>query len=79
MYIVSLLSSFSAPSKIQSRVPLQGAIIAPLLFNIFIADQTTSINTFITEYADAKAIISTHENHFTASSRLQAHVTTIES
>jgi hypothetical protein len=68
-FAVRYCSSLSDCSEIQAGV-LQGAIAVPLLFNIFIADQPTSTNTFVAEYADDKAIISFHENPFTASSIL---------
>ncbi|KAL4149779.1 hypothetical protein QTP88_003644 [Uroleucon formosanum] len=80
-FAVRYRSSLSDQSEIQAGVP-QGAIAAPLLFNIFIADQlpqTTSTNTLVAEYADDKAIISTHENPLIASNMLQNHLTQIES
>ncbi|KAL4131224.1 hypothetical protein QTP88_008565 [Uroleucon formosanum] len=60
------------------RVP-QGAITALVLFNIFIADQPTSPHTFVAEYADDKAILSTHENPIIASIQLQSHLSRLES
>ncbi|KAL4090171.1 hypothetical protein QTP88_025070 [Uroleucon formosanum] len=77
-FAVRYRSSLSDQSEIQAGVP-QGAIAAPLLFNIFIADQPTSTNTLVAEYADDKAIISTHENPLIASNMLQNHLTQIES
>jgi hypothetical protein len=76
-FAVRYRSSLSDYSDIQAGVP-QGAIATPLLFNIFTAGQPTSTNTFFAEYADDKAIISTHENPFTASNMIQSHFNQIE-
>ncbi|KAL4121037.1 hypothetical protein QTP88_013622 [Uroleucon formosanum] len=56
-FAVRYRSSLSDQSEIQAGVP-QGAIAAPLLFNIFIADQPTSTNTLVVEYADDKKQLS---------------------
>ena len=76
-FSVRYRSSLSTPSFIQAGVP-QGAIIAPVLFNIFIADQPSCPDTFVAEYADDKVIISTHENPHTATNTLQNHLSQIE-
>lgn len=77
-FAVRYRSSLSDCSEIQAGFP-QGAIAAPLLFNLFIADQPISTDTLVAEYADDKAIISTHENPLIASNMLQYHLTQIES
>ena len=77
-FAVRYRSSLSSISTIEAGVP-QGAITAPVLFNIFIADQPTSPHTFVAEYADDKAILSTHENPITASFLLQSHLSRLES
>lgn len=59
-------------SAVQVGIP-QDAIMALLLFKMFVAYQPTSFNTFVAEYADDKAIISVHENPITASNDLQSH------
>lgn len=62
--------------------------MVPLLVNMFIANQLTSLNTFVAEHADNKAyfisnidkyrynnfilLISVHENPITASNELQS-------
>ena len=77
-FAVRYRTSLSSLSTIKAGVP-QGAIAAPLLFNIFIADQPTSPNTLVAEYADDKAILSVHENPLTASENLQSHLHKLES
>jgi len=72
-FAVRYRSSLSSISTIEAGVP-QGAI----LFNIFIADQPTSPNTLIVEYADDKVILSTYENSITASIQLQSHPSCLE-
>ncbi|KAL4120856.1 hypothetical protein QTP88_013470 [Uroleucon formosanum] len=65
--------------KSEVGVP-QGVITAPaVLFNIFIADQSTSPHTFVAKYADDKAILSTHENPIIAFIQLQSHLSRLES
>jgi hypothetical protein len=53
---------------------LQETIISPILFNIFSADQTTTPNTSVAEYADDKPIVSTHNGHILATNHLQNHL-----
>ena len=77
-FAVRYHSSLSSISTIEAGVP-QGAITVPVLFNIFIADQPTSPYTFVAEYADDKAILSTHENPIIASIQLQSHLSRLES
>lgn len=66
-------TSLSDIAKINSGVP-QGGILSPILFNIYAADQPTSPNTTVAEFADDKAIISIHENPHIASQNLQLHL-----
>jgi retron-type reverse transcriptase len=77
-FAVRYRSSISSISTIEAGVP-QGAITAPVLLNIFIADQSTSPYMFVAEYADDKAILSTHENPIITFMQLQSHLSRLES
>ncbi|VVC42096.1 Reverse transcriptase domain [Cinara cedri] len=71
--IVRVGTSLSGLAKINAGIP-QGGILSPLLYNIYAADQPTSPNTAVAEFADDKAIISIHDNPHTASHNLQLHL-----
>ncbi|KAE9533854.1 hypothetical protein AGLY_008933, partial [Aphis glycines] len=71
--LISQPTNLSSISSVEAEVP-QGAISAPVLIKIFIADQPSTPNTFVAEYTDNKAILSTHENPITASIQLQFHL-----
>ncbi|KAL4148804.1 hypothetical protein QTP88_002957 [Uroleucon formosanum] len=70
---IRLGSCTSDLAPINAGVP-QGAILSPLLFNIYSSDQPTSQDTLVADYADDKAIMSIHENPVTASANLQSHL-----
>jgi len=63
-------SSTSDIIPINAGVP-QGAILSPILFNIYASDQPTTPNTTIADYADYKVICSVHNNPIIASTNLQ--------
>jgi len=66
-------SSISNIANINAGVP-QGGILSPILYNIYAADQLTSLNTTVAEFVDDKAIIAMHEDQIFASLNLQHHL-----
>jgi len=52
----------------------QGAVAAPLLFNLFISDQPTTAYTTTGNFADDKALLALHSNPETASNFIQTHL-----
>lgn len=70
-------SSTSSPKPINAGVP-QGAVTAPLLFNIFVSDQPTLPTTLIADFADDKAIITNSHDPSIASSHIQEHLSLLE-
>lgn len=66
-------SSVSNIENINAGVP-QGGILSPILYNIYAADQPTSLNTTVAEFADDKVIIAMHEDPISASQNLQHHL-----
>uniref|UniRef100_A0A2S2Q7E7 Putative RNA-directed DNA polymerase n=1 Tax=Sipha flava TaxID=143950 RepID=A0A2S2Q7E7_9HEMI len=66
-------SAYSEITKINAGVP-QGGILSPTLFNIYVADQPTTPQTMVADYADDKVILSISENPVAASSNLQLHL-----
>lgn len=52
----------------------QGALEAPLLFNIFISDQPTTSHTTIGDYADDKSLLVVHSDHETVLNFIQSHL-----
>jgi hypothetical protein len=65
-------SSYSSIAKIRAGIS-QGDILSPILYNIFTADEPTSPNIFVAEFADGKAIISIHNDPHIVSFNLQFH------
>jgi hypothetical protein len=59
-------SSTSDIAPITAGVP-QGAILSPILFNIYAFDQLTTLNTTIADYADDKVNFSVHNDPIIAS------------
>ncbi|KAL4132544.1 hypothetical protein QTP88_009673 [Uroleucon formosanum] len=70
-------SSTSPPKPINAGVP-QGAVTAPLLFNIFISDQPTIPTSLVGDFADDKAIITNNTDPITASLDIQEHLSLLE-
>jgi len=70
-------NAHSTISNISAGVP-QGGILSPILYNIYAADQPTTLNTLVADYADDKAIISINSNPEIASHNLQNHLTLME-
>jgi len=67
----------SLPKNINAGVP-QGTVVAPLLFKIFISDQSTLPTTLVRDFADDKAIIANSYDLITASSYVQEHLILLE-
>jgi hypothetical protein len=70
-------SSTSPPKPINAGVP-QGAVTAPLLFNIFISDQPTIPTSLVGDFADDKAIITNNIDLMTASYNIQEYLSLLE-
>jgi len=70
-------SSTSSPKPINAGV-LQGAVTAPLLFNIFISDQPTLPTGLIGDFADDRAFIANNQDLIVASSYIQEHLSFLE-
>jgi len=65
------------PKPINAGVP-QGAITAPLLFNIFIFNQPTDPTTLVDDFANNKALIAKNHDPTVASSHIQNHLFFLE-
>jgi hypothetical protein len=70
-------NAYSSIANISAGVH-QGGILSPLLYNIYASDQPTSPNTMVADYADDKAILSTHSNPVLAVQNLQSHLSLME-
>ncbi|KAL4108246.1 hypothetical protein QTP88_018479 [Uroleucon formosanum] len=70
-------NAHSTISNISAGVP-QGGILSPVLYNIYAADQPTTLNTLVADYTDDKAIIFINSNPEMASHNLQNHLTLME-
>jgi len=57
---------------------LQGGILSPLLYNIFVSDQPTWPNTSVMDYTDDKVIISINDDSSSVSLNLQTHLDLME-
>ncbi|KAL4104985.1 hypothetical protein QTP88_020260 [Uroleucon formosanum] len=64
--------------KIINAGVLQGSKISPLLFNIYVSDFSTSINTEIALYADDSAIYSSSTDVETVTKNMQDHLNGIQ-
>jgi len=53
---------------------LQGGVLSPILFNVYAADQPSSLNTIVPDYVDDKVILSVHNDPVIASKNLQSHL-----
>jgi hypothetical protein len=66
-------STMSKIFLICAGVP-QGAVAAPLLFNLFTFDQPTTAHTTTGDFADDKALLALHSNPETATDLIQNHL-----
>lgn len=69
-------SYFSNVANINAGVPQVG-ILSTILYNIYFADQPTSLNTTVVEFAGDKAIIEIHKDPISVSLNLQHHLNLI--
>jgi hypothetical protein len=74
---VRIGSAISPPAGINAGVP-QGAVTAPLLFNLFISDQPNSNQTLVGDFADDKAIIANSPGPNLAFLYIQNHLHLLE-
>jgi hypothetical protein len=66
-------SAISKIYPIYAGVP-QGAIAAPLLFNLFTSDQPTATNIITRDFVDDKALLAFHSNLETSSNLIKNHL-----
>uniref|UniRef100_A0A2S2R1T0 RNA-directed DNA polymerase from mobile element jockey n=1 Tax=Sipha flava TaxID=143950 RepID=A0A2S2R1T0_9HEMI len=62
---------------VMASIP-QGAILSPILCNIYVADQPVSLLTVVAEFADDKVIYSSNANPLVVSNQLQNHLNQME-
>jgi len=53
---------------------VQGGVLSHILFNIYAADQPSTQNTIIADYADDKFILSVQNDTLIGVSNLQSHL-----
>ena len=70
-------SSFSDLVDIRAGVP-QGAILSPILYNIFTSDLPTRNDTLVATYADDTAILAVGDTPEAAAAIVQHHLLTLE-
>jgi len=66
-------SAISEINPIHAGIP-QGAVAAPLLFDLYTLDQPTTNNTIKGDFADDKAILALHSEPEIASNLVQSHL-----
>jgi hypothetical protein len=74
-FFLSVICAFSFISlTIILASTLKILVLSSILYNIYTADQPTSRNTTVAEFANDKAIIYIHKDSLTASLNLQKHL-----
>lgn len=76
-FITKVGSEFSHLSPILAGVT-QGAILSPILYNIYAVDQPTCTHTSVAEFADDKIIFTSHKDPYTAGIFLQNHLDNLD-
>ena len=76
-FVVRSGPALSEINPIHAGVP-QGAVAAPLLFNLFISDQPTTNHTITGDFADDKAIMALNSEPEIASNLIQVHLNLLQ-
>lgn len=81
LFFKSYLNYRSFSTKVGNQISLirkiwnfSSCYFSPILFNIYTSDQPITPHTFVADYADDKAIISIHGNHYIVVLSLQFHL-----
>jgi len=60
-------------TEIKAGVP-QEAVIAPMLFNLYITDQPATPNTIVEDFADDKTFLATHSDPQISAQYIRVHL-----
>lgn len=73
---VSIGQTHSSEFKINAGVP-QGAVTSPTLFNIFLSDIPTQLNTMLAQFADDTAVLASSHSTNAVTNKLQKSANTL--